>query len=157
MTMDRSVAAIGMDSAPGHSTHEDTMKSTDYAMKTRTGLSVAEAEAHVREQLAAEGFGVLTDIDIAGTLKTKLGVDRPEYKLLGACRPQFADRAIQAEPEVGLLLPCNVAVYDDGESTVVAALDPAIMIELSHDPTLAAIATEARDHLARVVASVPKG
>jgi uncharacterized protein (DUF302 family) len=68
------------------------MTSTDYAMRTRTALSVADAEAHVREHLAAEGFGVLTEIDVAGTLKAKLDLDRSAYKLLGACRPQLADR-----------------------------------------------------------------
>jgi len=130
------------------------MTMTEYAMKTRTDLSPGDAEALVRQQLAAEGFGVLTEIDVAATLKEKLGVDRPAYKILGACRPQLADGALQAEPDAGLLLPCNVVVYADGASTVVAILDPTSMIDTTGNPSLEPFATEARQRLERVISAL---
>ncbi len=130
------------------------MTTTDYAMKTRTSLSPEEAEALVREHLAAEGFGVLTEIDVAETLRAKLGVERSAYKILGACRPQLADGALQAEPDAGLLLPCNVVVYAEGESTVVAILDPASMVDITGNPSLAPFAIEAKQRLARVISAL---
>lgn len=124
---------------------------TAYGLKTRTRLDPAEAEAKVRELLAEEGFGILTEIDVASTLKDKLGVIRSPYRILGACNPQLANKALEVEPDVGLLLPCNVVVYQDGADTVVAALDPATMVELTDNPALADVADDARARLERVI------
>ncbi|MEZ5175519.1 MAG: DUF302 domain-containing protein [Acidimicrobiia bacterium] len=128
-----------------------------YGLKTTTALSMEDAEAAARQALASEGFGVLTEIDVAATLREKLGVDRSPYRILGACNPRLAEQALESESDVGLLLPCNVVVYEDGESTVVAALDPGIMVDLTANPELEAIASEARERLGRVIAAVPSG
>lgn len=124
---------------------------TAYGLKTRTGLDMAGAEARVRELLAGEGFGILTEIDVAATLKEKLGVTRSPYRILGACNPELANQALASEADVGLLLPCNVIVYRDGEETVVAALDPATMVDLANNPDLESIAEDARARLQRVI------
>ena len=130
---------------------------TAYGLKTRTRLGMAEAEAKVRELLAGEGFGILTEIDVAATLREKLGITQSPYRILGACNPQLAAEALEKEADVGLLLPCNVIVYEDGESTVVAALDPATMVELTNNPALEHVATEARVRLERVVDALSEG
>ncbi len=127
------------------------MVDTSYGLKTRSRLDLAETEAKVRELLAAEGFGILTEIDVAATLKEKLGVTRGPYRILGACNPQLANQALEAEDDVGLLLPCNVVVYQEGDDTVVAALDPATMVDLTHNPELEDVAKEARVRLERVI------
>ena len=129
---------------------------TAYGLKTRTRLGMAEAEAEVRELLADEGFGILTEIDVAATLREKLGVARDPYRILGACNPQLAAEALDEEVDVGLLLPCNVVVYRDGDDTVVAALDPATMVDLTHNPTLAHVAAEARSRLEKVIDAMTK-
>jgi len=127
------------------------MEQFAYGFGVRTGLSMAEAEERVRRELAAEGFGVLTEIDFAATLKAKLGVDRPAYRILGACNPSLAHRALAGDDLMGLLLPCNVVVYDAGEATVVAALDPEVMSRLSPGPAVAEVAAEARARLWRAL------
>lgn len=127
------------------------MVDTSYGLKTRSSLNLVETEAKVRELLAAEGFGILTEIDVAATLKEKLGVTRGPYRILGACNPQLANQALEAEDDVGLLLPCNVIVYDDGDGTVVAALDPATMVDLTGNPALEDVAKEARVRLEKVI------
>ncbi len=124
---------------------------TAYGLKTRTGLDMAGAEARVRELLAGEGFGILTEIDVASTLKEKLGVTRTPYRILGACNPQLANQALDSEADIGLLLPCNVIVYQDDDETVVAALDPATMVDLTDNPDLETIANDARARLERVI------
>lgn len=129
---------------------------TTYGLKTRTRLDMAEAEARVRDLLAAEGFGILTEIDVASTLQEKLGVTRSPYRILGACNPQLAAEALEEEVDVGLLLPCNVVVYRDGEETVVAALDPATMVDLTNNKALAPVADEARRRLERVIDAMAK-
>jgi len=132
----------------------DPVTDDDFAMRTRTTLSVADAEVKVREALATEGFGVLTEIDVAETLRAKLGIERAPYRILGACRPALAHQALEVAPDVGLLLPCNVVIYADGDTTVVAALDPTTIVDTTRNNALAAVATEAKERLARVVAAI---
>ncbi|HSJ83196.1 MAG TPA: DUF302 domain-containing protein [Acidimicrobiia bacterium] len=122
-----------------------------YGLKTRTTLDVVAAEARVRELLTNEGFGILTEIDVAETLRAKLGLTRGPYRILGACNPHLAAEALEKEADVGLLLPCNVVVYEDGTSTVVAVLDPSTMVSLTNNPALEHVASEALVRLQRVV------
>lgn len=112
----------------------------------------ADAVTATREALATEGFGVLTEIDVAGTLKKKLGVDLPPYVILGACNPPMAHRALQVDAAVGLLLPCNVVVADDeaGGSTV-AALDPRSLFQVAGQPGMTELAEDIRARLERVL------
>lgn len=129
-----------------------------YALAARVNIPVERADALVREALQAEGFGVLTEIDVAATLKKKLDVDVPPYRILGACAPPFAHRALQIEPDLGLLLPCNVVVREDPEGgTVVEALDPVVQLGVSDNPELAQLAVEVRARMERVVAAVAGG
>ncbi len=125
-----------------------------YGITATTGLSVEAAEEAIREALAAEGFGILTEIDVAATLATKLGVEHRPYKILGACNPVLAHQALQTDERVGLLLPCNVVVAEgeDG-TTVVSILDPAVMEQVA-DSDLAEMATEARARLERAIAAI---
>lgn len=130
---------------------------TEYTLTTRTSLSYDDAVAMVRELLPDEGFGVLTEIDVKATLKQKIDVDRSPYIILGACNPQMAHRALQLEPELGALLPCNVIVYADeatGE-TVVSAIDAAQMLSITGRDELSPIADEVREKLGRVIAAIP--
>lgn len=124
-----------------------------YALSRTVDLSFDEADRRVREALQEEGFGVLTEIDVAATLKQKLDVDLPQYEILGACAPQLAHRALQAEADVGLLLPCNVVVREAGEEgeTVVEAMDPVAQLEVADNPELDALAGEVRERLDRVL------
>ena len=130
------------------------MSSVTYGMKRTLPVGVAEAEAAVREALADEGFGVLTEIDVASTFREKLGVEYSPYRILGACNPSLAHEALESEPDAGLLLPCNVAIYQHGSETVVAILDPATMVDLAGNPALVSMATEAKVRLERVIASL---
>jgi uncharacterized protein (DUF302 family) len=109
-----------------------------------------EVLARIPEALQAEGFGVLTRIDVKETLKQKLGVEFKRYQILGACNPSYAHRALTAVPEVGALLPCSVAVWEEGTGTVVNAVDPMQTIAAA-DPSLAPIAKEVRERLARAL------
>jgi uncharacterized protein (DUF302 family) len=104
---------------------------------------VAEAVPRVKEALKAQGFGTLTEIDVQATLADKLGVDVEPYVILGACNPRLAHRALELEPDVGLLLPCNVVVRTHGDRTVVSALDPGIIADLADHPDLKPISEEA--------------
>jgi uncharacterized protein (DUF302 family) len=108
----------------------------------------------VTQALAKEGFGVLTEIDVAATLKKKLGLDMPPYRILGACNPQFAHKALEAEPEIGALLPCNVVVRQKGGKTVVDIMDPLAVMQLVGKPEVEKIATEVRGRLDRVLAAL---
>jgi uncharacterized protein (DUF302 family) len=121
------------------------------AIETMVNLSCTDAEAAVRDALAAQGFGVLTEIDVAATLKAKLGVDRSPLKILGACNPSLAHRALQIDPSVALVLPCNVVVEATGTGTRVAAVDP---LDLMDDPRFTALADEATQRLRAAIASV---
>ncbi|MFH9552890.1 DUF302 domain-containing protein [Streptomyces sp. NPDC017435] len=108
----------------------------------------------VREALAAQGFGVLTEIDVKATLKAKLGHDMEDYLILGACNPPLAHRAIEADRSIGLLLPCNVVVRRAGDHTLVQALDPNTMVTLTGLPALEPVAQEAAARLDAALASL---
>lgn len=129
--------------------------SVKYAFGKTTSLRHDEAVARVTEELAKEGFGVLTEIDVAATMKKKLGLAMSPYRILGACNPQFAHRALQAEPEIGALLPCNVVVRSDAAGhTIVEMMDPAAVLGLVGRPEIEPIASEVRQRLQRVLAAV---
>ena len=105
--------------------------------------------------LKAEGFGVLTEIDVAATLMAKLGVERPPYLILGACNPTLAHAALEADPSIGALLPCNVVLREDeGGITAVEVLDPVVALSIAGKPSVLSIASEARERLSRVVAAL---
>jgi len=104
---------------------------------------VAEAIPKVKDALKAQGFGTLTEIDVQATLKEKIGADVDPYVILGACNPRLAHRALQLEPDVGLLLPCNVIVRTHGDRTVVSALDPEVIADMADHPDLQEVAEEA--------------
>ena len=123
-----------------------------YGKSVVVDLPFDEAVAATREALAEQGFGVLTEIDMAATMKSKLDVDMPPQVILGACNPPLAHRALQAEESVGLLLPCNVVVRsgDDGR-TVVQTLDPQVMVQLTGNAALAEVADDAAARLGMVL------
>ena len=124
-----------------------------YGMSVHTTLNLEDAETHIRAALSEEGFGILTEIDVAATLQSKLGIERKPYKILGACNPTLANQALEADESIGLLLPCNVVVYEDDDGTVVSAIEPLTMVELS--PGVQHIADEAHDALERAIQTVP--
>jgi uncharacterized protein (DUF302 family) len=119
-----------------------------YALSTTVVRDFTETLEATRAALAEQGFGVLTEIDLSATLKEKIGADVPRQVILGACRPPLAYAAVQAEPSIGLLLPCNVVVRDTGDgATVVEAVDPSVMETLTHNDKLADVAADARQRL----------
>ena len=122
-----------------------------YTVSTTTDLKFAEAVARVREELAQERFGILCEIDVQATLKQKLGVDREPYLILGTCNPPLAHAALEAEPELGALLPCNVVVYEQHGETHIAAVDAEQMLSIVGNHELASTATEVRRRLGDVV------
>lgn len=125
-----------------------------YGMSKTTPLTYDAAVEKVTAELKKEGFGVLTTIDIKKTLQEKLGVEFNKYVILGACNPPFAHKALTAETEIGLLLPCNVIVYEKNGATVVSAFDPGIMGTMSDNPAVLEVAGEVRAKLERVIAAV---
>jgi uncharacterized protein (DUF302 family) len=125
-----------------------------YGIETRLDVPYDQAVERVTAALKEEGFGVLTEIDVKATLKKKLDEDFRRYVILGACNPPLAHRALTAELDIGLLLPCNVIVYEDDGGSVVSALDPGIMVQVTADPELAPIAHEARERLERAIGSL---
>jgi uncharacterized protein (DUF302 family) len=141
---------------------------TRYTIALRLPGTVAELRPRVEAALKAEGFGVLTEIDVAATLKAKLGLDRPPYLILGACNPPLAHCALEADPSVGALLPCNVVLREEhaggeagGEAasggrreTVIEALDPLAALGIVGEPAVEAVAAEARARLERAIASL---
>ncbi len=127
---------------------------TSYGLGTDVKMPFDEAVEKVTEALKTEGFGVLTTIDVKQTLKEKLDIDRPRYTILGACNPQFAHQALEAEPDIGLLLPCNVVIYEHAGGTRVAAMDPEAALKLSGNPDVEPMAREVRERIERVIAQM---
>ena len=129
------------DSAPTAYGFQCELKDTDFA----------KGVTRVTEALKAEGFGILTEIDVQATMKTNLGIDSPPYRILGACNPPLAHRALSAEPDIGLLLPCNVVVREDSSGhLVVAFMDPVAVLQMTSNAEVASVAHEVRARLERV-------
>ena len=130
-----------------------------YALRTSLRASYEEADRRVRDALQEEGFGVISEVDVAATLKKKLDVDFPRYEILGACAPRLAHQALTEEPDIGLLLPCNVVVRaaEPAGTTVVEALDPVAQLSLSANPRLAPLAADVRARMERVIAKLAAG
>jgi uncharacterized protein (DUF302 family) len=133
-------------------------KIREYAFSTVLDASYEDAVSKVTDALKEEGFGILTEIDVKSTLKKKLGVDFRKYVILGACNPPYAHRTLQADLDVGLLLPCNVIVYEaDDKKAYVSALNPVSALEVIKSQELRAIAGEVSEKLKRVLDNVAKG
>ena len=130
-----------------------SVSSIDYGMKKVLPLGIDEADARVRAALKEEGFGVLTEIDVKSTLKAKIDVDFRPYRILGACNPPLAHQALSAETDIGLLLPCNVVVYqgDSPDETVVSILDPEVQLAVTGRDDIAPLAREVRARMERVL------
>ena len=126
----------------------------DYAFRTQLDLPYEQAVEKVTAALKAEGFGVLTEIDVKATLKKKLDADFRKYVILGACNPPLAHQALNTELEIGLLLPCNVIVYEEDGGSVVSIVDPISMLGVVQSPELDLVAQEARSRLQRVIESL---
>jgi uncharacterized protein (DUF302 family) len=132
-----------------------SMLATSYTLSETTTLRFDEAIERVREELKSEGFGVLCEIDVRATLTEKLGVDREPYTILGACNPPLAHQALEAEPELGTLLPCNVIVYERDGETHISAIDPERMLSIVGNE-LAPIAADVKRRLGEVVSRVAR-
>jgi len=130
------------------------MMNTTYGFGTTLNVSYEEAIPRVKEALKAEGFGVLTEIDVRQTLREKLGAEMEPYIILGACNPQLAHRALEQEPDIGLLLPCTVVVRSLGQGSRVDIADPEAMLGMVGNKQLHPIGEEAKQRLQRVVASL---
>ena len=119
-----------------------------------TGVSFAEADARTRQALGDNGFGILTEIDVAATMKKKLDVEMTPYLILGACNPRMAHQAIGIEPRVGAMLPCNVILRAVDGGVEVSAIDPVASMQAIDNPELHAVAGQVRDLLAKAVAAI---
>ncbi len=122
-----------------------------YGLTRDLQITFDKAIERVTEELKKEGFGVLTTIDVQDTLKKKINVDFPRYNILGACNPSLAHRALQAEENIGLLLPCNVVVHEKNGKTAVSIFDPMVMTEIVENPVVGSVATEVKMKLERVL------
>ena len=131
-----------------------TTPSSSYTFGTRLPGSVDDVRPRVEAALKGEGFGVLTTIDVQATMKAKLGVEWPPFLILGACNPPLAHRALEADPSVGALLPCNVVLRQDGPETIVEAMDPLAVLGIVENPAMMPIAEEAKARLERAIATL---
>jgi uncharacterized protein (DUF302 family) len=122
----------------------------NYGFSKTVDLSYEQAVEKVTEELKKEGFGILTTIDVKETLKKKIDVDFKKYIILGACNPPFAHKALQAEEEIGLVLPCNVIVYEKGDKTGVSFFDPMLMTQMVDNENLKKVASEVKQKLVKV-------
>ena len=129
----------------------------EYVISVETDLSFDEAVNRTRDLLQEAGYGVLCEIDVKAKLEEKLGVEREPYVILGACNPPLASEALDVEPELGVLLPCNVAIYEREGRTRVAAVEPERMLSIVGNEKLGQIATKVREDLDRVVKEIAKG
>ena len=127
------------------------MLATGYTLTETTPLPYDEAVERVRAELKAEGFGVLCEIDVQATMREKLGVEGEPYLILGTCNPPLAHEALQAEADLGVLLPCNVVVYRRGGETRISAVDPERMLSIVENGELASVGTEVKRRLSAVV------
>ncbi len=126
-----------------------------YGIHITVDCDMAEAEQRAIAALKAEGFGILTEIDVKAVLKNKINVDRRPYKILGACNPVLANKALQAEPDLGLLLPCNVVIREEeDDTTTIAIVDPAAMFTVVDKPEMAEMADEVREIFERIMNSL---
>ena len=126
-----------------------------YAFGKSVTIGFDQAVQRVTEELGKVGFGVLSDIDVQGTMKKKIGLEMPPYRILGACNPQFASRALAADPQIGALLPCNVVVRQDAAGKVyVEAMDPHAVLQLVDHPQVAELAGEVRQRLEQALAAL---
>lgn len=127
---------------------------TAYTFGRRLPGTPADLRTEVEDALKAQGFGVITEIDVAAVLKAKIGVDSAPYLILGACNPNLAYQAIEIDPSVGTLLPCNVVLRSEGDVTVVEAIDPVEAMEIASSPRMLAVAMEARARLAHAIGAL---
>ncbi len=126
----------------------------NYGYKKQVDASFEDAVQKVKEELQKEGFGVLTEIDVKATMKKKLDLDYENYLILGACNPSFAHKALEAEKEIGLLLPCNVVVYEDVGSVFVSVILPTVAMGMVENSDLPNIAAEVEEKLKRVIDNI---
>jgi uncharacterized protein (DUF302 family) len=130
------------------------MTASSYGFGKLVARPFADVLADVRAALKEQGFGIITEIDAQATVKEKIGRDRPPYVILGACNPTFADQVLDADPEMGLFMPCNVVVYEAADGTRVSAVDPSAMLEMAGDSGLVGVAAEVRRRLQAAVEAV---
>jgi len=125
-----------------------------YGYNKKVDISFEDAVEKTKKELSKEGFGVLTEIDVKATMKKKLGVDYDNYLILGACNPQFAHQALQAEKEIGLLLPCNTIVYEEKGEVYVSVILPSVAMSMVDNPLLKDISIDVEEKLKSVVDSI---
>lgn len=130
---------------------------TNYAISRETSMPFGDAVERVRALLGEAGYGILSEIDVQAKLREKLGIEREPYLILGACNPPLANQGLNAEPELGTLLPCNVVVYEQDGRTRVSAVEPGVMLSVVGNEELGAIAEQVRGDLTRVVDEVAEG
>jgi uncharacterized protein (DUF302 family) len=128
-----------------------------YGTAVRLDTPFVDALAAVKQALVAQGFGIVSEVDIAATLRAKIGVEIPAQVILGACNPGFANRALQTEPSIGLLLPCNVVVRADGDGSLVEMIDPEMLVEVTGNEELRDMAAEVGQALAASMQSLAAG
>jgi len=133
------------------------MEQKRYGFGKRVALEYEQAVERIRQALQQEGFGVLTEIDVRKVMREKRGVEFRPYVILGACNPQFAHQALEAELDLGLLLPCNVVVYADEGGSVIEAMDPELLVQVVGNPALEPIAKEVKQRLQRAIEQAAAG